>query len=188
MCVFDRELSKGGAIGDSPNFQRLNHGLGIYSRDRKVLVMRCVLNNMRVMWRGELKELIREGRYRTQSELAKALKERGFEATQASISRELKTQNVRKNDGYYTCLGSSLPDGIPVLKAGRVDMGSMVYLKTKPAGAPILAQLLDDAELEGVVATVAGNDTIFVVVDGEVGLKNLSDWVGTDALKTGRVI
>ena len=37
----------------------------------------------------------------------------------------------------------------------------MLYLKTKSAGAPILAQLIDEAELPGVVATLAGNDTIF---------------------------
>ena len=56
----------------------------------------------------------------------------------------------------------------------------MLYLKTKSAGAPILAQLIDEAELPGVVATLAGNDTIFVMVDGDTGLKNLSEWVGTD--------
>ena len=55
----------------------------------------------------------------------------------------------------------------------------MLYLKTKSAGAPILAQLIDEAELPGVVATLAAH-TIFVMVDGDTGLKNLSEWVGTD--------
>ena len=145
-----------------------------------MLVLREYLNNMQAMWQDRLRELIREGRYRTQSELVEALNKSGFEATQASISRELKTQRVRKHDGYYTSLGSALPEGIPVLSAGKVESGTMLYLKTKSAGAPILAQLIDEAELPGVVATLAGNDTIFVMVDGDTGLKNLSDWVGTD--------
>jgi transcriptional regulator of arginine metabolism len=139
------------------------------------------MNNMHAMWQDRLRELIREGRYRTQSELVEALNKSGFEATQASISRELKTQRVRKHDGYYTSFGSALPEGIPVLRAGKVSAGTMLFLKTKSAGGPILAQLIDEAEIPGVVATLAGNDTIFVVVDGEAGLKNLSDWVGTDA-------
>ena len=147
----------------------------------KVLVLDIYLNIMQPMWQDRLRELIREGRYRTQSELVEALNKSGFEATQASISRELKTQRVRKHDGYYTSLGSALPEGIPVLEAGRVSKGTMLYLKTKSAGAPILAQLIDEAEIPGVIATLAGNDTIFVVVDGDAGLKNLSDWVGADA-------
>ena len=55
-----------------------------------MLVLREYLNNMQTMWQDRLRELIREGRYRTQSELVEALNKSGFEATQASISRELK--------------------------------------------------------------------------------------------------
>ena len=77
-----------------------------------MLVLSGYLNNMQTMWQDRLRELIREGRYRTQSELVEALNKSGFEATQASISRELKTQRVRKHDGYYTSLGSALPEGI----------------------------------------------------------------------------
>jgi transcriptional regulator of arginine metabolism len=119
--------------------------------------------------------LVRERKISTQSELADALRERGFEAVQTTVSRdvsELGLMKVRAASGklVYAPPGAGDQDRLaqlwPVLRrfALRVESSGNVVLVTTPSGcANALAQAIDDALHPDVLGTVAGDNTILVV-------------------------
>jgi transcriptional regulator of arginine metabolism len=119
--------------------------------------------------------LVREREISTQSELADALRERGFEAVQTTVSRdvsELGLMKVRAASGklVYAPPGAGDQDRLaqlwPVLRrfALRVESSGNVVLVTTPSGcASALAQAIDDALHPDVLGTVAGDNTILVV-------------------------
>lgn len=123
--------------------------------------------------------LVRTGGFKTQSELVTSLKTGGYDVTQASVSRELKAQDIRKHNGFYVLSDTSLPEGIPVLEALAPHSQTLVVLKTHPAIAPMLSQSIDDAQIPGVLGTIAGNDTVFVTLSGEHARMALERWMGT---------
>ena len=43
------------------------------------------------------------------------------------------------------------------------NAGNLLVIKTRSGGAPILAEAIDNAEVEGLVGSVAGDNTILVV-------------------------
>jgi len=120
--------------------------------------------------------IIRERDVRTQEELARALKERGIEATQATVSRdvrELGLIKVASKDGGYRYAVPPRP--LPPDALGRVQRtfrdyvldiafsGSLLVLKTQPGSAMVVAAALDALNLEGVAGTIAGDDAVLVV-------------------------
>jgi transcriptional regulator of arginine metabolism len=128
--------------------------------------------------------LVRERELSTQSELADALREQGFEAVQTTVSRdvsELGLVKVRAPSGrlIYAPLGAGDRDRLarlwPVLRrfALSVESSGNVVLVTTPSGcANALAQAVDDALHPDVLGTVAGDNTILVVArEGVAGSK-----------------
>ena len=115
----------------------------------------------------------------SQDELCRRLRARGFHATQATISRDIKELRLVKRaaDGAYQRPG--VPPG------GRADEGrgagngvrravgeylrrldqvqQLLVLRTDPGQAQSLAIAIDRADLPEVVGTVAGDDTILVI-------------------------
>ena len=127
-------------------------------------------------WRTAIDELLSEGDYRTQGELVRALGERGHRVDQAAISRELRMRGVVKVDGVYR-----LPhpgSGHVILKYALTAHGCLAVIVTEPAYAMALAQSIDAAEIEGVLGTVAGDDTVFAATSGEEGSERLAAWLG----------
>ena len=111
----------------------------------------------------------------SQDDLGKRLRARGFNATQATISRDIKDLELvkRASDGAYHRSGGS-----GVVRSGRhsglrrsvveylqrVDqVQQLLVLRTDPSQAQPLALAIDNAELPEVVGTVAGDDTILVI-------------------------
>ena len=111
----------------------------------------------------------------SQEGLRQHLRARGFEATQATISRDIRDLGLvkRASDGAYQRPEAQGPGSIhPALgvrkaveallrRLDRVDR--LVVLKTDPGQAQMLALAIDKAELSEVVGTVAGDDTILVI-------------------------
>jgi len=120
------------------------------------------------MWREALKSLISSGDFRTQSQLVAALSEAGHAVSQGTVSRELASLGVDKSDGVYRL--PRLVLGAPVHSFVLNASGSLAVLKTDPAFAGIVAHFVDHASVEGVLGTVAGEDTVFVALfDGSAG-------------------
>jgi len=116
-----------------------------------------------------LLEVLRGQAVRTQEELAAELAERGVEASQVTLSRDLRELGVVKApDGYRESAVAASPqeDQLPrALRDFAVSIaaaGSLVVLRTTAGAAGPLALALDRSGLERIVGTIAGDDTIFV--------------------------
>ena len=119
------------------------------------------------------KALLKEERYGSQSEIVDALKALGFDnISQSKVSRMLskygavRTRNARQEMVY--CLPAEL--GIPSTRAPLTQLvldiqhnDVMVIIRTSPGAAQLIARLLDSVgQKEGVLGTIAGDDTIFI--------------------------
>ena len=132
-------------------------------------------------------DLVRDREISTQTELADALREEGFDAVQTTVSRdvsELGLVKVRAASGklVYAPPGAGDADRLarlwPVLRrfALSVESSANVVLVTTPSGcANALAQAIDDALHPGVLGTVAGDNTILVVAREGVSGSTLRD-------------
>jgi transcriptional regulator of arginine metabolism len=111
--------------------------------------------------------IIRGKGVRNQESLLAKLVQEGVQTTQSTLSRDLAELGVFKADGAYrmpqVAAGeSSLVDLLDLQWAGD----HLLVLKTAPGEAAIVALTIDREQLEEVVGTVAGDDTIFVAVRG----------------------
>ena len=106
-------------------------------------------------------ELVRDRPLQTQQELALALAERGIQATQATISRDIQELGLVRTGARYR-VGSPLAISELVLSFRVVQF--LVVLRTPPGTANAVAAAIDESGLEGVAGTLAGDDTIIVVL------------------------
>ena len=137
-------------------------------------------------------ELVDREAITSQEQLRDRLKLRGIEATQATISRDIRDLGMikRAEDGAYRRSGAeSLPPGNPEAECRTaVDdylrhydvVEQLVVLKTDTGQAQPLAVAIDRARLSEIVGTIAGDDTILVIcrsAPDAVGLsKRLEGW------------
>jgi transcriptional regulator of arginine metabolism len=119
------------------------------------------------------KALLKEERFGSQGEIVEALKSEGFDnVSQSKVSRMLtrfgavRTRNAKQEMVY--CLPAEL--GMPTAKSPLRQLvldiehnESMVIIRTSPGAAQLIARLLDSVgKAEGVLGTIAGDDTIFI--------------------------
>ena len=131
---------------------------------------------MKVKRQAEIIELINKYDIDTQEELTKRLQDAGFKVTQATISRdirELKLTKVSTDDGkqkYVVLQGteSDLYDKyVQVLKTGYLSMDraqNILVIKTVAGMAMAVAAALDELHINGIVGSIAGDDTIMCAV------------------------
>ncbi len=120
-------------------------------------------------------ELVTRESIGSQDQLRQQLRAKGFNATQATISRDIKELGLVKRaaDGAYQKPGSFAAGHVSgdgaVRRAvadylRRVDLvQQLLVLRTDPGLAQPLALAIDHADLPEVVGTVAGDDTILVI-------------------------
>ena len=119
-------------------------------------------------------DLLAHGTVRSQDELRRLLRARGIEATQATVSRDIRDLGLVKNagDGAYLRQGDVLPaaSGEGALHRAvseylrRVDrVQQFVVLRTDAGQAQALAVAIDRSGSAEVVGTIAGDDTILVI-------------------------
>ncbi|RUO29700.1 transcriptional regulator ArgR [Aliidiomarina soli] len=121
----------------------------------------------------QFKALLKEERYGSQTTIVDELKAQGFtNISQSKVSRMLskygavRTRNAKQEMVY--CLPSELsvpsaksPVRQLVLEIEHNDV--MVIIRTSPGAAQLIARLLDSVgRKEGVLGTIAGDDTIFI--------------------------
>jgi transcriptional regulator of arginine metabolism len=117
---------------------------------------------------GQILKLVRGRRLFTQEELARALKETGIDATQVTLSRDMRELGLVKTADGYRELSSDSPGTQFAALAGEFLQDvrlaqNQVVLKTAPGHANSVAVALDDEEWPEVVGTIAGDDTILVI-------------------------
>jgi transcriptional regulator of arginine metabolism len=117
-------------------------------------------------------ELVRRRPVQTQQELAAALAASGLPTTQATVSRDIQELGlVRTSAGYRPANLVSAAFQEQVTSVAVV--GSLMVVKTRPGHAGMVAYAIDDAAFEGVAGTVAGDDTILVVLQRRAAAASL---------------
>ena len=132
----------------------------------------------------------------SQAQLVELLAEAGLVATQATVSRDLEDLGAVKvrvpgGDTVYAIPELPKDRGAPEEHLRRVlgdwvvevrSSANIVVLRTPPGSAHVVGSALDRAGLEGVVGTVAGDDTLLVVADEGTGgtemARRLADLAG----------
>lgn len=117
---------------------------------------------------GQILKLIRRRNIFTQDELARALKAMSIDATQVTLSRDMRELGLVKTMEGYRELGNDSPNMQFATLAGEFLQDvrlaqNQVVLKTAPGHASSVAVALDDEEWPEVVGTIAGDDTILVI-------------------------
>lgn len=132
--------------------------------------------------RDEILDLIRSRSVHSQEELQTLLRRRGIHATQPTLSRDLRELGVAKSPAGYVVPGAVesaanvaafTPRESRLERVNRLVRDSvlsadaamnLLVLKTPTAAAQPVASAIDAAELDHVLGTVGGDDTIFVVL------------------------
>ena len=115
-----------------------------------------------------------------QEEVLQELRKEGFTLTQATLSRDLKQLKVAKaasingkyifvlpNDTLYKRVDKPLPVTDMLSSTGFLSIrfsGNMAVIKTRPGYASSIAFNIDDANLPDILGTVAGADTVLMVI------------------------
>jgi len=121
-------------------------------------------------------ELVRSRPVQTQQELALALAERGYQATQATVSRDIQDLGlVRTGSGYRVGEPVSVTREL-VLSVAEVEF--LVVIRTPPGTANVVARAIDESSLEGIAGTVAGDDTIIAVLSDRGAASSLRAFLG----------
>src|SRR3954469_361121 len=119
-----------------------------------------------------LLEIVEQQPYRNQDELRRALVKRGFDVTQATLSRDIHELGlVKTGEGYTVPSGEQQPE--PMLpSAMRLvrefvlevrEAQNMLVIKTATGSAQPVAAAIDAEQWPEMVGTVAGDDTILVI-------------------------
>ncbi|QNS16250.1 transcriptional regulator ArgR [Mannheimia bovis] len=130
------------------------------------------------------KSLLREEKFSSQSEIVVALQEMGFEnINQSKVSRMLskfgavRTRNTKMEMVYQLPVELSVPTTSSPLKNLVVDIDyneALIVVKTSPGAAQLIARLLDSmGKAEGILGTIAGDDTIFITPVRQVLVEDL---------------
>jgi transcriptional regulator of arginine metabolism len=155
-----------------------------------------VMTDARSRRQRALADLLRRRRLTRQDELVAALREAGFDVTQATVSRDLDqlgAVKLRRGGEVRYVLPDELGAGATPGRRLRalfaewvreiVPAASLVVLKTPPGSAHLVGVALDNAELEGVAGTICGDDTLFVATGSSEEAAGLAaewrGWLGT---------
>ena len=119
----------------------------------------------RVDRQSAIRDIIRNEHVRTQGELVKALQKRGFDCTQATVSRDINEMNLKKLSGgtYILPEEHRLQRMVSDFVSEATAAENLCVIKTSAGAAQNIAAVLDTAHLPSVVGTLAGDDTILVV-------------------------
>lgn len=117
-----------------------------------------------------IKQLITENNISTQDMLVEMLNADGYNVTQATVSRDIKKLGLLKSfengiNKYVLRIDGSSDHDYLLLKNGALSVATaqnIVVIKCKAGLANAICVLLDTLDLDGLVGTLAGDDTIFL--------------------------
>lgn len=119
-------------------------------------------------------DIIKEHSIDTQEDLISLLREKGFEVTQATVSRDIRELKIVKvldeNGKYKYVLRSDDVKGNAMAYSGAIASSvtsidaanNLSVIRTYPGMAQAVAVAIDSLEINGFMGCVAGDDTIFV--------------------------
>lgn len=116
--------------------------------------------------RARIRELIYENPQVTQDELVAQLRVEGFQLTQSTLSRDLSELKIAKRKGIYVFTDEpksnlKLLGFLSAVPAGQ----HLIVVRTEIGAAQRVGVLIDEMNVQGVVGTLAGDDTIFLALE-----------------------
>lgn len=130
---------------------------------------------MKIARHAKILEIIKNTDIETQEELAERLKKSGIDVTQATVSRdikELKLTKVLSDNGRYkyasispteTVLSNKLVS-IFTQTVQLIDyVNNTIVVRTISGSAPAAAEAIDSLNWDGIVGTLAGDNTVFIL-------------------------
>lgn len=125
-----------------------------------------------------VKQAILKGKISSQDELLHIMKDQGYDLTQATLSRDLKILKVAKVSDPTLGYVYVIPEGastenhrentrINFLADGFRDLqfsGNLAVIRTMPGYASSIAAVIDNAEPFEIIGTIAGDDTILLIM------------------------
>lgn len=118
-----------------------------------------------------IRTVLSDGPIASQDELRRKLMRRGFDVTQATLSRDIHELRLFKGpNGYAVPNGNGTEDDLPSLDSVFANFGLMVrqasnqlVLRTTTGSAQPIGAALDHERLPEVLGTIAGDDTILII-------------------------
>lgn len=134
--------------------------------------------NMKDHRQQTIRMILGKNQVHNQDELLTLLREEGIQTTQATLSRDLKEMRVAKlhkqDGGYFFSLPTEsmhvVPDA-PHSVSGIVSIeisGQMAVIRTRPGYANMLGAVVDSIVGTGIMGTIAGDDTLLLVLRKEM--------------------
>lgn len=135
-------------------------------------------------WRqSQILDVIDHDAVASQEALRQHLRARGIDATQATISRDLKELRLvkRAGDGAYVRPGSEptqagtdqVRRAVTSLMRGLERVDALLVIRTDRGQAQGLAEWLDRAQMPEVAGTIGGDDTILLVCRGVAAAESI---------------
>ena len=143
--------------------------------------------NMRYSRQNKILDIINNNEVDTQEKLVKILKESGYNVTQATISRDIKELQLIKTltpDGMYkyaisTNVDHPITERLKKIFKDTIQTvtysGNIVIVKTLSGCGAAAGEAIDSLNFPSVLGTVAGDNTIMVVVNDPKNTVHLVD-------------
>lgn len=144
---------------------------------------------MRISRQNKILELIENNEIETQEKLASMLREFGYEVTQATVSRDIKELQLVKTlspSGKYKYSVSSSEDGpvperlVEIYRStvrSIAKSGNIILLKCISGCANAAGEALDTTDLKHVIGSVAGDNTLLLVIDDPANSDEVVDFL-----------
>lgn len=136
-----------------------------------------------------IRKLLADNRIASQEDLASKLAEEGIDVAQATLSRDIKELKVSKlhdEEGYYYSLGRAEISRRPA--PGRASLfasiesigfsANIAVIKTRPGQASMVSVIIDAEDIKESEGTVAGDDTIILVMKEDSSRESLVKSLG----------
>ena len=142
---------------------------------------------MRYARHQKILELINTHEIDTQERLAEKLRQSGFNVTQATVSRDIKELQLVKHAGPSgrSCYTQSRVTDAPVSERFRKILRetilsisaaeNIIVIKTLSGCANAAAEAIDTTNFPEIIGTLAGDNTIFMVISSKEAVPALMD-------------
>ena len=117
--------------------------------------------------RTAIRDLLREQRVQSQTELLGLLERKGISISQPMLSRDLRALKAAKQEGAYQVVEPERVTPLTALSSllrSSAPAAAFEVVHCEPGAASAVARALEAEGIEGVVGTVAGDDTVLVAV------------------------
>ena len=146
-------------------------------------------NCIKVQRRKEILEIIEKNAIEKQEELIIELKKRGFKATQATVSRDLKDLNIVRTptgDEKYKYVVTDnnifMQRMKSIFRQAVINIDIQEYflcVKTSSGMAQVVAEMIDCINDKRIVGTVAGNNNIFILCRNVESAKKIAQTINS---------